>query len=52
MSAYRAGITNTGNFTNYLSGTNALLVQVAKGTITSAVTNLPVRITYQKRIAR
>ena len=50
MSAYRAGITNTGNFTNYLSGTNALLVQVAKGTITSAVTNLPVRITYQKRI--
>ncbi|MGA2279196.1 MAG: glycohydrolase toxin TNT-related protein [Verrucomicrobiota bacterium] len=50
LSAYRTGITNTSNFTNYLSSTNALLVQVAKGTITSAVTNLPVRITYQKRI--
>ena len=50
LSAYRTGITNTANFTNYLSSTNALLVQVAKGTITSAVTNLPVRITYQKRI--
>lgn len=50
LSSYRAGITNTSNFTNYLSSTNALLVQVAKGTITSAVTNLPVRITYQKRI--
>lgn len=50
LSAYRTGITNTGNFTNYLTSTNALLVQVAKGTITSAVTNLPVRITYQKRI--
>ena len=50
MSAYRAGTSGTSDFTNSLSGTNTLLVQVAQGTITSAVTNLPVRISYTRRI--
>jgi len=50
LSAYRPGTTGTANFTNYLSGTNALLVQVAQAAITGAVTNLPVRISYTRRI--
>jgi RHS repeat-associated protein len=51
MSAYQSGVTNTGgNFTNYLTGTNAVLVQAAQATISGGVTNLPVRLTYQKRI--
>jgi RHS repeat-associated protein len=51
MSAYAPGITNTGGtFTNYAVGTNAVCVQIAKATITSTVSNLPVRITYTKRV--
>lgn len=51
MSAYNSTVTNTGgNFTNYLTGTNAELVQIAQASITSSITNLPVRLTYQKRI--
>jgi len=50
LSAYRSGITNISNFTNYPSGTNALLVQSVQASLGSSVTNFTVRITYQKRI--
>lgn len=51
MSAYNSSVTNTGgNFTNYLTGTNAELVQIAQASISGSITNLPVRLTYQKRI--
>jgi len=51
MSAYSPAITNTsGTFTNYLLGTNSVCVQVATVGIAGTVTNLPVRISYEKRM--
>jgi RHS repeat-associated protein len=49
LAAYRTNITSTTNFQNIDTGLNSLYTQVVTASIASTVSNLPVRITYQRR---
>jgi RHS repeat-associated protein len=49
LAAYRPGITTVSNFQNFSVGTNSLDIQIAQASISSAVSNFEVEITYTRR---
>lgn len=49
LAPYRDGLTNNSAFTNFEAGTASLNLQMVQTNVASTVTNLPVRVTYQRR---
>ncbi|MCX7722211.1 MAG: DUF6531 domain-containing protein, partial [Verrucomicrobiae bacterium] len=49
LAPFRPGLTNNSYFTNFESGLASLNLQMVQTNIATAVTNLPIRVTYQRR---